>query len=88
MGLNLLDSFFTLIILECGGWEVNPIARSAIEVYGDHFWVWKFFLVSFNLLLLCLHSGFRYVDRIIGWIALLFLGVIIYEIILLKYHIF
>jgi len=88
VGLNLLDSFFTMIILECGGWEVNPIARSAIEAYGDHFWVWKFMLVSFNLVLLCLHSRFRYVNRIIRWLALLFLGVIIYEIILLKYHIF
>ena len=88
VGLNVLDSFFTMIILECGGWEVNPIARSAIEAYGDHFWVWKFFLVSFNLVLLCLHSKFRYVNRIIRWIALLFLGVIFYEMILLKYHIF
>ena len=88
VGLNILDSFFTMIILECGGREVNPIVRTAINVYGDHFWVWKFFLVSFNVVLLCLHSRFRYVHRIIGWIALLFLGVIIYEIFLLKYHIF
>jgi len=87
-GLNVLDSFFTMIILECGGREVNPIARSAIEVYGDHFWVWKFLLVSFNIVLLCLHSRFRYVNRIIRWVALLFLGVIFYEMILLKYHIF
>jgi hypothetical protein len=56
VGLNVLDSFFTMIILECGGWEVNPIARSAIEAYGDHFWVWKFMLVSFNLILLCLQQ--------------------------------
>lgn len=39
IGLNILDSFFTMIILECGGYEVNPIVRSAIEVYGDDFWV-------------------------------------------------
>jgi hypothetical protein len=88
LGLNILDSSFTLIILECGGWEVNPIARSAIEVYGKQFWVWKFLLVSVNLILLCLHSKFRYVNRIILGITLLLLGVILYQIILLKYHIF
>jgi hypothetical protein len=88
VGLNVLDSFFTMIILECGGWEVNPVVRSAIEVYGDQFWIWKFMLVSVNLILLCLHSRFRYVHRIISWITLLFLGVILYQIILLEYHIF
>ena len=88
VGLNVLDSFFTLIILECGGWEMNPIARSAIEVYGEKFWVWKFILVSMNSILLCLHSRFRHVHKIIPGITLLFLGVILYQIILLKYHIF
>ena len=88
LGLNVLDSSFTLIILECGGWEVNPIARSAIEVYGEQFWIWKFMLVSVNLIFLCLHSGFRYVRRIILWIALLFAGVILHQIVLLKSHIF
>ncbi len=88
VGLNVLDFLFTLIILECGGWEMNPIARSAIEVYGEKFWVWKFLLVSVNVILLCLHSRFRYVHRIIMWVALLFLGVILYQIVLLKYHVF
>ena len=88
VGLNVLDSSFTLIILECGGWEVNPLARSAIEVYGEQFWVWKFLLVSVNLVLLCLHSKFRYVNKIILGITLLLLGVILYQIILLKYQIF
>jgi len=88
VGLNILDSFFTMIILDCGGWEVNPIVRSAIEVYGDDFWVWKFMIVSVNLILLCIHSRFRYVNRIILWITLLFLGVILYQFILMKYHIF
>jgi hypothetical protein len=88
VGLNILDSFFTVVILDYGGYEINPIVRSAIEVYGDDFWVWKFMIVSVNLILLCIHSRFRYVSRIILWIALLFLGVIFYQFILMKYHIF
>ena len=88
VGLNILDSLFTMIILESGGWEVNPIVRTAMDVYGDQFWVWKFFLVSFNLILLCLHSRFRYVSKIIPWITILYLGVIIYQVFLMKHQIF
>jgi Domain of unknown function (DUF5658) len=88
VGLNVLDSIFTMIILDCGGAEVNPLVLSAIEVYGEKFWIWKFMIVSVNVILLCLHSRFRYVTRVILWITLLFLGVIFYQIILLKYHIF
>ncbi len=88
VGLNILDSFFTMIILDCGGSELNPIVRSAIEVYGGDFWIWKFMIVSVNLVLLCIHSRFCYVNRMILWITLLFLGVILYQFILIKYHIF
>jgi hypothetical protein len=88
VGLNVLDSVFTMIILECGGWEANPIVRSAIEVYGDQFWVWKFTIVSVNVILLCLHSSFRHVEKILLWITILFLGVISYQVLLMKYHIF
>jgi hypothetical protein len=88
VGLNVLDSLFTMIILECGGWEINPIVRSAIEVYGDQFWVWKFTIVSVNIVLLCLHSRFRYVDKILLWITILYLGIISYQVLLMKFHIF
>ena len=88
VGLNVLDSLFTMIILDCGGWEINPIVCSAIEIYGDQFWVWKYLLVSFNLILLCLHSRFRHVNKAIMWITLLYLGVIFYQVFLMKFHIF
>ena len=77
-----------MIILEFGGWEVNPIVRTAMDVYGDQFWIWKFVLVSFNLILLCLHSRFRYVNKIIPWITITYLGIIIYQVLLMKGHIF
>ena len=86
-GLNLLDSLFTMVILEFGGREVNPIVRGAMEAYGDRFWVWKFLIVSFNLILLCLHSRFRYVSKGVFWVTLLFLGVILYQVLILKLHI-
>ena len=35
VGLNILDAFFTMMILDDGGWKINPIIRSAIQLFGD-----------------------------------------------------
>ncbi len=86
VGLNVIDALFTMIILDHGGWEVNPLVRSAMTVYGDHFWVWKFALVSVNVILLCLHSRFRYVQRIIWGISFLFLAIILYQTIFMNFY--
>jgi hypothetical protein len=59
VALNILDTFITIVILDLGGWEVNPIVRSAIEDYGDKFWVWKFIIVSASVVFLCLHCKFK-----------------------------
>jgi hypothetical protein len=86
VGLNVLDALFTMVILDRGGWEVNPLVRSAMAVYGDRFWVWKFALVSANVFLLCLHSRFQYVQKIIWGITFLFLAIILYQTIFLNFH--
>jgi len=44
--LNIFDAILTTIILDGGGWEMNPVVRAAIETYGDRFWIWKFAIVS------------------------------------------
>ena len=61
VGLTVLDALFTMMILDDGGWEINPVVRSVIQLYGDRFWVWKFGIVCFPLTVLCLHSRFRLV---------------------------
>jgi hypothetical protein len=83
VGLNMLDSIFTLMILDLGGQEANPIVHSAITVYGHHFWVWKFAVVSVNVIVLCLYSKFRYVEKIILGICLLYLAVVLYQVFLM-----
>ncbi len=85
VGLNILDSLFTLMILECGGHELNPIVESAIAVYGDHFWVWKFGIVSVNVTVLCLYSKFRYVEKILLGICLIYLTVVLYQVSLMLF---
>jgi hypothetical protein len=85
VGLNVLDALFTMMILDDGGWEINPVVRSVIQLYGNRFWVWKFVLVSFPLTLLCLHSKFRLVIPIILGITAISVTVILYEIFLYIY---
>jgi len=85
VGLNILDAIFTMIILDDGGWEVNPVVRSVIQIYGDGFWIWKFFIVTVPLILLCLHSQFRQVRAVLLVISAVYLGIVLYQISLLIY---
>jgi len=84
-GLNVLDSLFTMMILDDGGWEINPIVRSIIQLYGNGFWIWKFSIVSIPLTLLCLHSKFRLAIPAILGITAISVIVILYQIFLYIY---
>jgi len=81
--LNILDAFSTMFILDLGGWEVNPIVRSAIEVYGDKFWVWKFLIFSACVVLLCLHCKFRRAKLIIVSINIFYIFIVFYNVLLI-----
>ena len=81
-GLNVLDALFTMMILDDGGWEINPVVRSVIQLYGDGFWIWKLALVSVSLILLCLHSKFRLVMPILFGITAFSIVVILYQVVL------
>ena len=85
IGLNVLDAFFTLMILDLKGWEANPVVQSVINLYGTKFWIWKFSIVSISLALLCLHSRFRLVRELIVAIGCLYFMVVVYQIFLLLY---
>lgn len=82
VGLSVLDALFTMMILDDGGWEANPVVRSVIQLYGDRFWIWKFAMISFPLILLCIHSKFRWVTPAILGICTINTFVILYEILL------
>jgi len=79
VGLNILDALFTMMILDFGGWEVNPFVDAVITLCGDKFWVWKFTIVSASLIVLCLHSRFRFVKEVILGIALIYVGIILHQ---------
>jgi len=85
LGLNILDAFLTMIILENGGEEVNPIVRFAIQLLGDRFWVWKFLMVSVPLVLLCLHSKFRLVMPVLLGIGAIYMTVVLFQVFLIVF---
>jgi len=83
-GLNVLDSLFTMMILDLGGWEANPVVKAVMDIHGDNFWIWKFALVSCCLTLLCLHSRYRLVKRVMVLLTSFYLVVVLYQTYLLR----
>jgi len=83
VGLNILDSLFTMMILDQKGIEVNPVVNSVIALHGDRFWIWKFGVVSLCLVILCLHSKFRMARGLILLLSSIYLLVVLYQLFLL-----
>jgi hypothetical protein len=83
VGLNILDALFTMMILDSGGWEANPIVDSVIALFGDKFWVWKFAIVSVSLIVLCLHSKFKFVKAVILGITVIYIGIVLHQLALI-----
>jgi len=81
--LNLADAVFTDFILAHGGWEVNPIAEAAIAAFGDRFWVWKYSLVSFSVILLSGHVHMRIARVCLAVAAVLYSAVTVWHLILI-----
>ncbi len=86
IGLNILDSLFTIMILDLGGQEVNPVVRSAIHIYGNRFWIWKYALVSVSAVLLCHCSRLKHLKGVIFVLACFYLAVVVYQIALLNFY--
>jgi hypothetical protein len=86
LGLNILDSLFTMMILDLGGEGFNPFVRSFIELHGDMFWTWRFVIVSVALTVLYLHRGFIIVRRVIICVGLVYGVIVIYQMYLILYR--
>ena len=86
LSLNILDALFTMIVIELNGVVINPIVLSVMLLYGDKFWIWKFAIVSFCSILLCLHIRFGRVKVAVASISLIYLGVVLYQVFLITYH--
>ena len=85
VGLNILDAFQTIMLLDSGGRELNPIVHSAMQLFGDNFWIWKFFIASAFVVFLYLHSRFRKAKPIIVFATILYIVIVFYHFLLISY---
>jgi hypothetical protein len=83
LGLNFLDSLFTMMIIDLKGREVNPMVQSIMVLYGSNFWIWKFGIVSLSLILLCILSDLKIVKGIIVTLSSIYFTVVLYQFFLL-----
>lgn len=56
--MNFLDSFFTLVHLQAGGIELNPLAAILLETGRIGFVLWKAVLIGGAILVLCIHKNY------------------------------
>lgn len=56
--MNVGDSFFTLLHLQAGAIELNPVAEALLRTGRQGFVLYKSVLISFALLVLCVHKNF------------------------------
>jgi hypothetical protein len=85
LGLNILDSLFTMMIMELKGREINPVVQSIMALYGSDFWIWKFGIVSLSLILLCILSDLKIVKGIIVTLSSVYCTVVLYQLFLLTH---
>ena len=83
--LNITDACLTQLIIDHGGWEVNPLAGAAMTTFGNHFWVWKHAVVSLAVIMLILHGHLRAARVCLAAAACLYGGVTIWQLILIDY---
>jgi len=79
--LSFLDAGFTLLHLELGGWEVNPLMRLALVAGIPIFLTIKICLTGVGVVFLAAHQNFR-----LSWVALRCVAAVYLW--LLAYHIY
>lgn len=66
--MNIGDSFFTLVHLQAGGIELNPVAAELLKTGRLGFVLWKSLMITLALIVLVLHKNF-WMARLGLWIS-------------------
>lgn len=66
--MNIGDSFFTIVHLQAGGIELNPVAATLLEAGRGGFVFTKSFLIGLALIVLVVHKNF-FLARVGLWTA-------------------
>jgi Domain of unknown function (DUF5658) len=78
-GLCILDALFTLLYLQRGGGEMNPLMDAAIQAGVIPFIVIKCGLTFAGITFLCLHKNFRFVRVIMASVLVLYVALMVYH---------
>lgn len=77
--LCALDAVFTLIYLQKGGTEANPLMDHLIGWGPQPFVIVKCGITNLGLMVLCLHKNFRHVKKVIGGLLFLYSALLVYH---------
>jgi hypothetical protein len=66
--MNIADSFFTLVHLQNGGVEANPMAQALLRTGREGFVFWKCGLIGLALVVLTVHKNFP-MARVGLWVS-------------------
>lgn len=77
--LCALDAVFTLLYLQKGGSEANPVMAEVIEWGPRTFVLIKCGITNLGLIVLCLHKNFRYVGAVIASILGMYSALFLYH---------
>ena len=77
--LCALDAIFTLLYIQRGGSEANPIMDHVIGWGPQTFVVVKCGITNIGLFVLCLHKNFRHVKKVVGGLLVLYSALLGYH---------
>jgi hypothetical protein len=77
--LCAFDAVFTLLYIQKGGSEANPIMAAVIEWGPRPFLILKCVITNVGLVILCLHKNFRYVKQTIGALLGIYGALLVYH---------
>jgi hypothetical protein len=84
--MNVADSYFTLLHLQAGGIELNPVAQALLSIGRGGFVLSKSLLIALALLVLCVHKNF-FLARIGIWTAAgTYTVLVVYHLALFQVH--
>jgi uncharacterized protein DUF5658 len=77
--LCAVDAVFTLLYLQHGGVEANPVMAQLIETGSQTFVLVKCGVTNVGLLVLCLHKNFRWVKQVVCALLVVYALLFVYH---------
>ena len=77
--LCAFDAVFTLLYIQKGGSEANPVMAAVIEWGPRPFLILKCVVTNLGLAILCLHKNFRYVKSVICVLLAIYSLLLVYH---------